>query len=133
MFAYLLAVAAVIAVTGIIIAFKINLDKIKRDPEQMGKAQSNFFIGAAISESIPIIMIVFALINAEPVPMEDLYVPAGIVMIMMVFAAIFIFLQRSVDVEEDQKQAVTSFSFIALGIANAIPLIALVFMFINAA
>ncbi|MFC4025007.1 hypothetical protein ACFOUV_14530 [Oceanobacillus longus] len=130
---YLFTVAAVIAVIGIMVVFKINIDKMKENPEQFGKAQNNFFIGVALSESIPIILIVFGLINAEPVPMEELYIPAAIVIMMMVFAAFFIFLQRNVDVAEDQKQQVNSFSLIALMLANAIPIIALVMMFINVA
>ncbi|WP_067728603.1 hypothetical protein [Oceanobacillus damuensis] len=133
MFAYVLAAAAAIAVIGIIIFFKINMDRIKENPDQVAKAQTNFFIGAAISESIPIIMIFFALINAEPVPVEDLYVPASIVIMLMVIAAFFIFLQRKVDVEDSQKQSITTFSFIVLGLVNAIPIIALVLMFGQAA
>ncbi|MGJ9458156.1 hypothetical protein [Oceanobacillus sp. CF4.6] len=130
---YLFTAAAIIAVIGIIMVFKINMDKIKENPEQLEKVQTNFFIGVALCESIPIILIVFALINAEPVPMEELYIPAAIVMMMMVFAAFFIFLQRNVDVAEDQKQRVNNFSLIALMLANAIPIVALVMMFINVA
>ncbi|WP_087973594.1 hypothetical protein [Oceanobacillus rekensis] len=130
---YLFVAAAVIAVIGIMIVFKINMDKIKENPEQLENAQQKFFIGVAMSESIPILLVIFALINAEPVPVEDLYLPMAIVILMMVFAAFFIFLQRNVDVEKAQKQQVNTFSMIALMLANAIPIIALVMMFINVA
>ncbi len=123
--------AAIIAVIGILIVFKVNLDKIKEDPEQVAKAQSNFFIGVAIIEILPLIMIVFALIHAVPLPIEEIYIPAFIIIILMAFAMFFIFLQRKVDVEEDRKQAVNQFSIIAIALANAIPIIALVLMFIN--
>ncbi|WP_010648290.1 hypothetical protein [Oceanobacillus massiliensis] len=132
---YIFAAAAVIAVIGIIIVFKINLDKIKENPNLMEKAQTNFFIGVAISESLPLILIIYAFINIqeEPVPVDELYIPALIVIMMMVFAAFFIFLQQKVDVEEGQKQQVISFSMIALALANSIPIIALVMMFMNIA
>ncbi|WP_339226557.1 hypothetical protein NSQ77_13500 [Oceanobacillus sp. FSL K6-2867] len=130
---YLFSAAAVIAVIGILACFKINLDKIKENPEQVAKAQTNFFMGVAISESLPLIMIIFALIHAVPLPIENLYIPAFIIIILMAFAMFFIFLQRKVDVEEDRKQAVNQFSMIALALANAVPIIALVLMFINVA
>ncbi|WP_337017457.1 hypothetical protein [Oceanobacillus massiliensis] len=132
---YIFAAAAVIAVIGIIIVFKINLDKIKENPDLMEKAQTNFFIGVAISESLPLILIIYAFINIqeEPVPVDELYIPALIVIMMMVFATFFIFLQQKVDVEEGQKQQVISFSMIALALANSIPIIALVMMFMNIA
>ncbi|MBP2076179.1 hypothetical protein [Oceanobacillus polygoni] len=128
---YMFTAAAIIAVIGILIVFKVNLDKIKEDPEQVAKAQSNFFIGVAIIEILPLIMIVFALIHAVPLPIEEIYIPAFIIIILMAFAMFFIFLQRKVDVEEDRKQAVNQFSIIAIALANAIPIIALVLMFIN--
>ena len=130
---YLFTAAAIIAVIGILIVFKINLDKIKADPEQVAKAQTNFFIGAAISESVPLIMIIYAIIHAVPLSIEDLYVPAVIIIILMAFAMFFIFLQRKVDVEEDRRQAVNQFSMIAIALINAVPIIALVLMFINVA
>ena len=130
---YLFVAAAVIAVIGIMFVFKINLDKIKEDPKQRDKAQQNFFLGVALIESIPLILVVVGLINAEPVPIEDLYLPMAIVILMMIFAAFFVFLQRNVDAREAQKQQVNTFSIIALMMANAIPLIALVMMFMNIA
>ena len=130
---YLFTAAAIIAVIGILIVFKINLDKIKADPEQVAKAQTNFFIGAAISESVPLIMIIYAIIHAVPLSIEDLYVSAFIIIILMAFAMFFIFLQRKVDVEEDRRQAVNQFSIIAIALINAVPIIALVLMFINVA
>ena len=130
---YLFTAAAIIAVIGILIVFKINLDKIKADPEQVAKAQTNFFIGAAISESVPLIMIIYAIIHAVPLSIEDLYVPAFIIIILMAFAMFFIFLQRKVDVEEDRRQAENQFSIIAIALINAVPIIALVLMFINVA
>lgn len=130
---YIFTIAAALAVIGIISVFKINVNKIKENPEQLEKAQTSLFIGTAVSESFPLIMIVFALINATQVPIDELYIPALLIIFMMVFATFFIFLQGKVDVEEDQKAVVTRFSMITIALVNAIPIVALVLMFMNIA
>jgi len=131
MYLFIFAAAAIIAVIGINTVFKFNIEKVKENPDQIEKAQTNFFIGVALSETIPIIMIIFALVNAEPVAIEDIYLPALIVLITMAVGALFIFLQRKVDVEEENKQVVNRLSLLAFAMSNAIPIIALVMMFIN--
>lgn len=131
MYLFMFAAAAILAVLGIITVFKINLDKVKENPEQIEKAQTNFFIGTAVSEAIPLILIIFAFANTEPVAIEEIYIPAFIVILTMVVGTIFIFLQRKIDVAEENKQEVNRLSMLALPMTNAIPIIALVMMFIN--
>lgn len=129
---YIYVAAAAIAVFGITFVFKSNVEKIKADPEQAPKAQTNFFIGAAISETLPIILLVLGLINQETAgSMEDIYFPAILIIMLMAFAVFFIMLQRSVGVPEDSKNIVDTFSFIAIAMANAIPIAALVFLFLS--
>ena len=130
---YIYVLAAAIAVFGILIAFKINVEKIKENPDQREKAQQNFFIGVAISESIPIILLIFGFINMETASsMEEIYLPVILVIMLMAFAIFFVFLQRSVGVEAKSKEVIKVFSFIGIAMANAIPIIALVFLFMAA-
>ncbi|MEN2767331.1 hypothetical protein [Ornithinibacillus xuwenensis] len=125
--AYLFALAAVLAVIPILFLFKINIEKIKENQENIGKIQTNFFIGVAIAEAIPIILIVFGMLDLSPVSsIDELIIPGIIVIFSMLFAAFFIFLQRSVGVPEEAKQAATTFSAIGLAMANAIPIVSLV-------
>lgn len=125
--AYLFAFAALIAVISILVVFKINVEKIKENPDNVEKYQTRFFIGVAISEAIPIMLVVLAFIDLTPASsMADLYIPGAIVIFAMLFAPLFIFLQRSVGVPEEAKARVNAFSAIGLAMANAIPIISLV-------
>jgi F0F1-type ATP synthase membrane subunit c/vacuolar-type H+-ATPase subunit K len=125
--AYLFAFAAILAVIPILLLFKMNIEKIKENPDVFASIQTKFFIGVAISEVIPLILLVFGMMDLSPAAsMEELYLPGLIVILAMAFAPFFIVLQRSVGVPEEAKQAVNTFSFIGIAVANAIPLISLV-------
>lgn len=128
---YYFVVAAAIAALGISLLFKMNVDKVKADPEQIGIAQRNFFIGVMGIEAMPIILLILGIVTAEPVQsVEELYLPAILIVMFLAFAIFFILLQRSVGVSDDSKAAVNTFSVIALALASSIPIIALVFLFI---
>ncbi|WP_026909362.1 hypothetical protein [Paucisalibacillus globulus] len=125
--AYYFALAAILAVIPILLIFKVNIEKIKENPSDVGSAQTKFFIGVAIAEVIPIILIVLGLMDLTPASsIEELYIPGLIVILCMVFAPFFILLQRSVGVPEEAKQKVTTFSMIAWAMVNAIPFISIV-------
>ena len=125
--AYYFAFASLLAVISILLVFKVNVEKLKENPKEVGQIQTKFFIGVAIAEAIPIILVVFGLMDLTAVSsMEELYIPGLIVILSLVFAPFFVFLQKSVGVPEDAKQVVTTFSFIGMAMANAIPFISLV-------
>lgn len=127
----LYVLAAAIAVFGILMFYKRNVERIKEDPEQVAEAQKNFFIGAAISESLPIVLLILGLVNQDPVRMQDIYLPGLFIVGLMAFSVFFIFLQRAVGTDEASKQAVTNFSLVALMVTNAIPIVAIVFLIIS--
>jgi len=125
--AYYFAFASLLAVISILLVFKVNVEKLKENPKEVGQIQTKFFIGVAIAEAIPIILVVFGLMDLTAVSsMEELYIPGLIVILSLVFAPFFVFLQKSVGVPEDAKQVVNTFSFIGMAMANAIPFISLV-------
>ncbi|MUK89697.1 hypothetical protein GMD78_15110 [Ornithinibacillus sp. L9] len=124
---YVFSLAAVLAVVPMLIVFKINIEKLKENPENIGKLQTNFFIGAAISEAIPLILIVFGIANMETVAATDeLLIPGIIVILTMVIGSFFVFLQRSVGVPEELKEQVTTFAMVGVALINAIPIISIV-------
>lgn len=125
--AYIFVAAAAIAVISISFIFKLSMDTIKEYPEEKESVQNKFFIWLGVSEVIPLILIVFGFMNLDTVAtIEDLYIPGLFVIVLMGFAALFIILQRAVGVPKEIKMFVNTFSYIALGMANAIPIIALV-------
>src|SRR5690606_23971273 len=103
--AYYFAFASLLAVISILLVFKVNVEKLKENPKEVGQIQTKFFIGVAIAEAIPIILVVFGLMDLTTASsMEELYLPGLIVILSLVFAPFFIFLQKSVGVPEDAKQ-----------------------------
>jgi F0F1-type ATP synthase membrane subunit c/vacuolar-type H+-ATPase subunit K len=124
---YIFVVAAILAVTPMLIIFKITMERIKEHPKQSAKAQTHFFIGVALSELIPIILIIYGFSNLTTVEnIEELYAPGLIIILFTAVAAFFIFLQRVVGVTDDMKQFVHSFAMIALAMTTAIPMISII-------
>ncbi len=128
---YLFVAAAALAVIPILILFKINVEKLKENPEERGKVQTNFMIGVAVSEIIPIILIVFAFMNSEAVnTVEELYLPGIIIMFIMLFSVFFIFLQKNVGTEPAAKTVINAFSLVSIPLSTAIPFMSLIGLFI---
>ncbi|WP_085994085.1 hypothetical protein [Oceanobacillus senegalensis] len=128
---FLPTLAAVIAVLGILFSFKRAADGIKNDPENLEKYQRNLFIGAAISETIPIVLIVLGFANLQSVSsISELYVPMTIIIALMVFAIIYIFLQTRLDVDSHLKLKLITFGYTAMVLATAIPIIAMIQLFL---
>lgn len=128
--AYLFAAAAVLAVLGILFVFKRNVDILKKDPDLITKVNNKLFIGVAISEAIPIVLIIIGFVTMETVSnISELMVPGVIIIMTMVFAIIFILLQTRIDVDEKSKSTVNSFGMITIALANAIPLISVAGLF----
>lgn len=127
---YAFVVAAVLAVLPILILFKIMIERIKENPENIGKIQVQFFIGVALSEILPLILIVYGFANIETVASaEEIYLPIIITLLMVGFANFFIFLQRLVDVEEDMKNAIFTFSAISMALTSSIPIVSILALF----
>lgn len=127
---YVFVIATILAITPILIIFKVMLGRLKENPEQSGKIQSQFFIGVALSETIPLILIVYGFMNLTTASsVEEIYAPGLIIILFTALAAFFIFIQRAVDVGEEIKPVVNSFALIALAMTTAIPIISIVALF----
>lgn len=128
--AYIFAVAAVLAVLGILFVFKRNVEKLKEDPDLIAKVNNQLFIGVAISEAIPIVLIIIGFATMETVSnISELMVPGVIIILSMVFAIIYILLQTRIDVDEKSKPTLNSFGMITIALVNAIPLISIAGLF----
>lgn len=126
---YYFVLAVLIAVIGISVNFKFHIDKMKDNPTDQGKIQTKFFIANAIIEIIPIILVVWGFMNTRPVSSTaDLLIPIAITIIATLFGVLFIFLQSKVDVTEEIKAFIRSFTFIGLMMILAFPIIAIVAM-----
>lgn len=124
---YVFVLATIVAIIPILIIFKVSMERIKENPKNRGKVTIHFFIGVALSEIVPIILVVYGFSNISPVQtINELYVPGLIILLMMGFAAFFIFLQRMTDVDEELKDVTTIFAMIGLALTNAIPIMSIV-------
>ncbi|KNE21580.1 hypothetical protein KM914_09150 [Virgibacillus pantothenticus] len=127
---YVFVAAAALAMIPILALFKINVEKLKQDPSLQARVQNNMMIGVAISEGLPILLIVYGFSQMESVAeISELYTPAIILLFLVIFAVFFIFLQKKVDVPEEAKAMVTQFSLISTFLVLAIPIISIVALF----
>jgi F0F1-type ATP synthase membrane subunit c/vacuolar-type H+-ATPase subunit K len=130
---YIFVAAAALAVIPILILFKINVEKLKENPEVRGKVQTNFMIGVAVSEIIPIILIIFGFVNMEQAAnIEELYIPGLIILFIMAFSVFFIFLQKNVGVDPAARTVINAFSIVSIPLSTAIPIISLIALFLMA-
>src|SRR5690625_4983146 len=121
MIPYIFVAATAINVLPILLLFKILIEKIKENPNQANKFQMNFLIGAALCESIPILIIIYGFSNLTTMnSIQDLYMPGIIILLITAFANFFIFLQRMVDIDDEIKGVVSQFVIIGIALINAI-------------
>lgn len=140
---YLVAAAAAIAVFGIIIAYRKSHQAILEGQSNYTKIQNKFFMNVAIIEALPIILIIFGFMMADgqTFSMAEIYIPLAIVIALIIFSVFIVFsqisqathLQRSNQIDTKTLNIARSMSIMALALANAIPIVSLVFMlmFVN--
>ncbi len=127
MIANIFMIASVIAVLSIMIIFKVQADKLKKNPDDIEKIQTRFFIGVAIAELIPTAFIIYGYMNVEPVTeISELFIPAFVIFLSMAVASFFIFLQSKESMHKEVKGLLTTFAFVGNAVAMAIPLISLI-------
>lgn len=128
---YIFVAAAVLAVIPILILYKIHSSKLKEDPSLRDKVQTKFMIGIAISEAIPILLIVYGFIKLEPVQtISALYIPFLIVLFLMAYTVFFILVNKRIDVTPESEETVNAFAMVSLPLSMSMPLIALVSLFL---
>lgn len=127
MIPYVFLAATVISIVPILIIFKSSLEKIKLDPENRPQITVQFLIGVALSELIPIGLLIYGFTQASPVAdMQELMLPGLIIILVTGVANFFIFLQKKVDMEEEVTPAVQLFSLISSSVVNAVPIVSIV-------
>lgn len=128
---YIFVAAALIAALATAILFKITIEKIKANPDSVGNAQMKFFIGIAISEFVPILLLVYGFATMEKVgTVEDLYLPGLIVILAIAISAFFIFLQRAVGTNHAQTQKIANnFAMMSFMVIITLPIVSLVGLF----
>lgn len=121
--------AVIIAVLGIAVNFKIHIEKLKEDPSRSGSIQSKFFIGVALVEAIPIILVVIGFTKLTTVSsFNEILLPGIITIITALFGILFVFLQSKVDVTKASKGVINTFTYIGIMLIMAFPIIAIVSM-----
>lgn len=127
MIPYIFVGATIFAIIPILIIFKILIGKVKENPNQTSMFLSHFLVGAALSETIPIILIIYGFVNLTPVDhIDDLYMPAIIILLTIGAAIFFILLQKSVDTDDRNKASVNQFIILSLALTFAIPFISII-------
>ncbi|MDL4841768.1 hypothetical protein [Aquibacillus rhizosphaerae] len=138
--AWLFAIATVIGVFGILMAFKNLMKKVGNKLEQgqsvstdsIKQELTKFFIHVAFAESVPIILIVFAFIQMESVTEEiSIIIPLVIILLVESIALINVWAARRdiIGYEKQSNQArnsINSLCFIGIALLSAIPIISMV-------
>ncbi len=130
---FIYVLISAIAVFPALFVFKITMERIKSGEGSIEKAQMQFFLWIAIIEVIPIILFVYAFSSDETVAsFEDLIVPGLLVLVFMGVNALFTLLQGKIDVPEELKGRIQTFSLIGLAMINAIPIMSIVGLIVMA-
>lgn len=128
--AYIFVLAAVLAVVSIIVIFKINIDKVMKNPNQIATIQKNFFIGIALSKIIPVILLFYGIIKMTHISnISKLYIPWLIILGLVVYAFFYISSKNKLDVDQDTKLAISILVTIARPLTFSIPIMAAALLF----
>src|SRR5699024_128001 len=83
--AYIFVAAAVFSVIPFSIVFKVHINKLIEDPDQINTIFRNFFIGVALTKIVPVILLVYGIIKlTDGVEMSTLYIPWLLIIIVSV-------------------------------------------------
>jgi MFS family permease len=143
--AWFFVIATIIAVFGILFAFK-NLmahvrEKIEKGQEVSGESlqqeQTRFFIKVAMVEAIPILLIVFGFMQIEQINVQahNTLLQILIIVGIVIFAFIqILFLKRDMvgqhdPISPESKTLVNTLMMIGLAMVSAIPIVSIVAIF----
>lgn len=141
--AWLFVLAAIIAVLGILAAFK-NLmsyvqQKIEANEEvsiqSLQKKQGQFFVKVALSESIPLLLIVFGFMSMDSSNDQNIFIPLILVLAVLIFALFQVFnIRRNAlgygETSKELNNIVNTLSFLGGALLSAIPIICIVALMI---
>ena len=141
--AWMFTLASIIAVFGILFAFKklvssiqYKLEHQQLTQESLQKEQSRYFIHVAIAEAIPILLIILGFMQLDKTEISTFSTTVStlIVIGLIVLAVVNILLARSELLSsqhniDEFKSYITSLLFLGFGTMLAIPVISLVALF----
>lgn len=128
---YFFMLAVIIAILGISVNFKIHIEKLKENPANRNIIQSRFLIGVALIEVIPIILIVFGFMNLTSVSsINELTIPGFVTILTALLGIFFAFMQSKVDVTDEARGTINTFTYIGISLMMSFPIIAIISMFI---
>src|SRR5699024_7686774 len=126
--AYIFTLASIIPIIGIAILFKLTLTKLVSNTEPVPKIISRFFITVDIIENIPIILIVYGFANLQiAASIEELLVPAIILILVFVAVYLFVSLQKKCTIESTTEESESAsqiqvLTLIVIGLMSASPI-----------
>lgn len=120
---YIFVGASVTAVIPIIILFKVFIERLRENPDNEGKLFIQYFIGIAIAEFIPIVLVVIGMVNVSPVAdISELYFPGALIILVTGAAIFFVLLQQFGDLRVNTMM----YRIISMGLIGGIPIVSLV-------
>lgn len=129
--AYIFVAAAIFAVIPFSIIFKINVNKLIENPEQINTIFKHFFIGVALTKIIPVILLIFGIIKlTDGVEISTLYIPWLIIIIVSVAGYSIVSAQKNLNLDERTQIAVNTLTTIARPLLFSIPIMSAIFIFL---
>ncbi|MGX1265332.1 F0F1-type ATP synthase membrane subunit c/vacuolar-type H+-ATPase subunit K [Rossellomorea marisflavi] len=127
---YLMALAAIVATTGIGIVIRKAMRELATNSDQRQQIQSRMFIGVAIAEMLPLILIVLGFTMLESFT-GSVVVPVAItiavtVVNFVILLRTFLDLVKDPHADKQAKAIVQTTFFIGYALMTAIPIIAIV-------
>lgn len=143
--AWFFVLATIIAVFGILFSFKNMMAFVQGRIEQaqevsgesMQKEQTRFFIRVAMSEAIPLILIVYGFMQIGQIVDQtyNMLLPLLIIVGVVIFAFVqILFLKRDLigrndEVSTESKNFINALIMIGLAMVSAIPIVSVVAIF----
>lgn len=129
--AYIFVAAAVFSVIPFSIVFKVHINKLIENPEQINAIFKTFFIGVALTKIVPVILLVYGIIKlTDGVEISTLYIPWLLIIIVSVAGYSIVSAQKNLDVNEQTQVAINTLTTIARPLLFSIPIMSAIFIFL---
>ena len=129
---YLFVIAAVVACFGIAILLRSSMEQLATHPENISQIQTRLFMFVAIIEGFLIVLIIFGFMTLAE-SSANLTFPFVIVLVSVIVNAILNVLKRNELIANypEVKDMINSLFLVGNALMAAIPLVAIVAMFVR--
>lgn len=122
--------AALFSIAPLMVLYKLNVEKVKNDPDNFNHIQKRFFISVTVSKILPALLLILGITQMETVMLEQLVIPWLIILVALIYGVYYVLSFKKLPIEGKSKEAVNTLSTLTIPFIFSIPIMAALFLFL---